>query len=869
MKKLMGIILFCVLLTMLDSVVSAQSAEIAVSDAQSAAAEQGIDDIILSDDPSDFVLLSDAVPDAILEIRYYSTYNFVGDRIDGYEEPLAFLTKEAAAALKEVSDELVGKGYRLKIYDAYRPQRAVTHFVNWSLDADDVRMKKYFYPELEKDVLFPQGYILAHSGHSRGSTVDLTLFDMALEKEVDMGGTFDYFGELSHPDYTGITEEQYANRMILRDAMLSHGFRPLAEEWWHFTLDDEPFPDTYFTFPVNSDALPYLRTAAGSTDTVKVSFLGPEGTYTEEAAQFWFQDGEQFVPKDTVNDAIEDVLTRNTDFAVIPQENTLGGAVVNYVDALIAADDAFVVGEVVLPISQTLMGVPGAALEDIKTVCSHVQGLRQSSQWCAENLPDAVTQEMPSTAAAAGYVAEQQDRSIAAVAAPGAARLYGLEVLAENIQITDANKTRFYVLSRQKPEDEGQTRAVFVVTCDGNQLGDFLAAAREAGLDLVSLHDRPEGSSLGRYHFVVEVEGETGISDSLVEMLSGMEGVRFAGRFNAVEKGAEEPEITEGDPLLLSEFWTEGSEPAAAINAYLLAVTDESSPDFIPVEDRIAVFDLDGTLMSETYPFCFEYMVFADYALNSGSETITDEVRAVAQEIMDAAGGSKPDGMSTRQAAAGAIAYQGMTMDELAQIVADFKDSEAWGFSGMTRGEAFYKPMVELFEKLQENDFTVYVVTATERNIVREVINGTLDIPPSQVIGTEYGITATGQGDVSDTDYTFSSSDQIVFDGTYYGENAKTSKVDAIVREIGQQPVLAFGNSSGDLAMEIYTISDNPYRSAAFMVMADDEMRDYGDAGSAAGKRETYENLDIGIISMRDDFKTIYGEDVVKTETSR
>ena len=213
------------------------------------------DGVILSDDASDFVLLSEAVPDAILEIRYYSTYNFVGDRIDGYEEPLAFLTKEAAAALKEVSDELVTMGYRLKIFDAYRPQRAVTHFMNWALDADDTRMKEYFYPELEKDVLFPQGYIAEHSGHSRGSTVDLTLFDMTTEKEVDMGGTFDYFGELSHPDYTGITEEQYANRMILRDVMLKHGFKPLAEEWWHFTLADEPYPDTYFTFPINSDSV--------------------------------------------------------------------------------------------------------------------------------------------------------------------------------------------------------------------------------------------------------------------------------------------------------------------------------------------------------------------------------------------------------------------------------------------------------------------------------------------------------------------------------------------------------------------------------------------------------------------------------------
>ncbi len=209
----------------------------------------------LSNDSSDFVLLSEAVPDAILEIRYYSTYNFVGDRIDGYEEPVALLTKEAAKALQEVSEEVMAKGYRLKIYDAYRPQMAVDNFMAWALDADDTRMKEYFYPELDKTVLFPQGYIAEHSGHSRGSTVDLTLFDMETEKEVDMGGTFDYFGELSHPDYTDITDEQYANRMILRDAMLNHGFKPLDEEWWHFTLKDEPFPDTYFTFPVNSESV--------------------------------------------------------------------------------------------------------------------------------------------------------------------------------------------------------------------------------------------------------------------------------------------------------------------------------------------------------------------------------------------------------------------------------------------------------------------------------------------------------------------------------------------------------------------------------------------------------------------------------------
>lgn len=213
------------------------------------------DGVILSDDSSDFVLITDVVPDAILEIRYYSTYNFVGDRIDGYEEPLAFLTKEAAAALKEVSDDVDKQGYRLKIYDAYRPQEAVTDFVEWAKDENDTKMKEYFYPDLDKDVLFPQGYIAEHSGHSRGSTVDLTLFDKETEKELDMGGTFDYFGEQSHPDYKGITDEQYENRMILRKAMMDHGFKPLEEEWWHFTLADEPYPDTYFTFPVNSNSV--------------------------------------------------------------------------------------------------------------------------------------------------------------------------------------------------------------------------------------------------------------------------------------------------------------------------------------------------------------------------------------------------------------------------------------------------------------------------------------------------------------------------------------------------------------------------------------------------------------------------------------
>lgn len=222
-----------------------------------------------TDDSSQFVTLTDVVPDAILEIRYFGTYNFVGERIDGYEEPTALLTREAADSLKAVSDDVMAQGYRLKIYDAYRPQKGVDHFVRWAANVSDTRMKAYFYPDLDKSVLFKQDYIMEKSGHTRGSTVDLTLFDMKTEKEVDMGGTFDWFGPESHPDFCGnpekgeytgdnsespqarsITPEQFENRMILREAMLRHGFKPLDSEWWHFTLKNEPFTNTYFTFPV-------------------------------------------------------------------------------------------------------------------------------------------------------------------------------------------------------------------------------------------------------------------------------------------------------------------------------------------------------------------------------------------------------------------------------------------------------------------------------------------------------------------------------------------------------------------------------------------------------------------------------------------
>ena len=198
--------------------------------------------------PEGFVYLTDIVEDAILEIRYYSTYNFVGTRVDGYLAPVAIVTREAAVALKQASDELSKKGYVVKVFDTYRPQVAIDHFMKWAADIDDEAMKQYFYPAIDKDKLIPDGYIAPKSGHSRGSTIDLTLVDKLSGKELDMGSPFDFFGLESHHGTELISDEQTANRGILKYAMLNAGFKLYEPEWWHYSLEEEPFPDTYFEF---------------------------------------------------------------------------------------------------------------------------------------------------------------------------------------------------------------------------------------------------------------------------------------------------------------------------------------------------------------------------------------------------------------------------------------------------------------------------------------------------------------------------------------------------------------------------------------------------------------------------------------------
>ena len=209
-----------------------------------------ISEVVSQHKPEDFVYLLDLEPSIKIELRYFSNNNFIGQPIDGYHRSTIIVSKPTALALQKVQNDLEKKGLGLKIFDAYRPQQAVNHFVRWAKVLNDTLMKQSYYPDVPKSELFKRGYIASKSGHSRGSTVDLTLIDLDTGNELDMASPYDFFGVESHPFYKKITNEQRKNRMLLRRVMLKNGFKPYENEWWHFTLRDEPFPNQYFDFPV-------------------------------------------------------------------------------------------------------------------------------------------------------------------------------------------------------------------------------------------------------------------------------------------------------------------------------------------------------------------------------------------------------------------------------------------------------------------------------------------------------------------------------------------------------------------------------------------------------------------------------------------
>ncbi|WP_438350518.1 M15 family metallopeptidase [Paenibacillus sp. FA6] len=200
--------------------------------------------------PKGFVYLDEMIPTARYDLRYYSNNNFIGKRIDGYKAPHAIMSLQGATALKKVGDELGKKGYELLILDAYRPQKAVNHFVRWSQDPKDIKMKKQYYPLLDKRNLFKLGFISMKSGHTRGSTLDLTLVHKTTGKVVDMGSNFDFFGDISMHGTKLINKQQTSNRNLLKNTMIKYGFKAYSKEWWHYTLINEPFPKQYFDFDV-------------------------------------------------------------------------------------------------------------------------------------------------------------------------------------------------------------------------------------------------------------------------------------------------------------------------------------------------------------------------------------------------------------------------------------------------------------------------------------------------------------------------------------------------------------------------------------------------------------------------------------------
>ena len=200
--------------------------------------------------PTGFVYARDVINDLDIELRYFSVNNFVGDTIEGYHSNKLIITKETADKLMLVQEELQSQNLCLKVYDGYRPQRAVNHFIRWARDLNDTINKSQFYPDVAKANLFKEEYIASRSGHSRGSTLDLTIINVITGEPLDMGSPYDFFGQQSWVDYQSISETQKMNRQLLQTVMLKHGFRNYPKEWWHFTLRGEPFPETYFDFVV-------------------------------------------------------------------------------------------------------------------------------------------------------------------------------------------------------------------------------------------------------------------------------------------------------------------------------------------------------------------------------------------------------------------------------------------------------------------------------------------------------------------------------------------------------------------------------------------------------------------------------------------
>ena len=327
---------------------------------------------------------------------------------------------------------------------------------------------------------------------------------------------------------------------------------------------------------------------------------------------------------------------------------------------------------------------------------------------------------------------------------------------------------------------------------------------------------------------------------------------------------SETSQTKETDVLSL---WTENAPLKSELTAYMKAITDESSADFIPVSNRIAVFDMDGTLCCETDPGYFDHKLLYHRVVEDVDykDKASDEEKETAEIIKTYfETGEYPSGLDVKHGTAVATAFKGMTTEEFDAYVKAYRDEPMESYTNMTNGQAFYKPMLEVIDYLQANDFKVYIVSGTDRLITRGLAEGIVNIPLSQMIGSDENLVASGQGDKDGLEYTFGKDDKVITGGEFLIKNLKMNKVSVIEQEIGVQPVLCFGNSGGDAAMANFTINNNKYKSAAYMLCCDDTERENGNIEKADKMRKTCEENGYTAVSMKNDWTTIYGDGVTK-----
>lgn len=309
--------------------------------------------------------------------------------------------------------------------------------------------------------------------------------------------------------------------------------------------------------------------------------------------------------------------------------------------------------------------------------------------------------------------------------------------------------------------------------------------------------------------------------------------------------------------------WTQDSEVLQELTDYVETVTEKSSPDFIPVEERIAVFDLNGTLFCELFPTYFEWCMFIHRVLDDPDYNAPEDMRAVANELVKVwETGVVPEELEKQLAEYATKAFAGMTVEEYMSYAKDMLNTPAERFRNLMRKDAFYLPMLEVVSYLSQNEFTIYIVSGTDRMVVRAIIDGTIDVPKNRVIGMDVNIIASGQGSMDGLAYVMTDDDKLVRGDKLIIKSGKMNKVSLIAQEIGMQPVLAFGNSTGDISMAQYVTNNNPHRSAAFMLVNDDDVREHGDAIKAQKMRENFESYGWNVISMKNDFANIYPKGV-------